>query len=107
MATPKPPTVRGISELLRMAGWERSERQIGGFSTGFTAEKSLPGSADSAVIVRHRRWSLGPAPDAVRAALARYAEAIAGAGWHVDSQDDRLIVRTAAPASPAASGTEG
>lgn len=54
--TPKPktPSASGISRLLAAAGFRRSEREIGGYGSGFVAERT-----EGAVRVRHRFWSMG------------------------------------------------
>lgn len=86
--TAKTPTASGISRLLAAAGFKRSERQIGGFGNGFVAEKihARPGT----VRVRHRFWSMGGGDYAPW--LAKYAEAIAAAGWAVEDRERDLIV---------------
>jgi hypothetical protein len=76
------PSVFGIAQVLRLAGWRRSRPSDGGFSAGFHVQED--GAA--AVNVKHRP-SLAPAETPLaetRAALALYAEAIEVAGWAVE-----------------------
>ena len=79
--TAKTPTASGISRLLAAANFKRSERQIGGYGSGFVAEKT-----EGAVRVRHRFWSMGGGD--AEPWLAKYAEAITAAGWAVRTEDD-------------------
>ena len=83
MSTSKSPTAQGISRVLKEAGFKRSERQIGGFGSGFVAA-----STEDAVRVRHRFWSMGGGDAAPW--LEKYAEAITAAGWTVRPADDPL-----------------
>jgi len=80
---PKTPSASGISRLLSAAGHKRSERQIGGFGSGFVAA-----STEYAVRVRHRFWSMGGGDAAPW--LAKYAATITAAGWAVRAADDPL-----------------
>jgi hypothetical protein len=84
------PSVYGIAQVLRLAGWRRSLPSDGGFSAGFHAQED----GTAAVNVRH--WpSLVPAETPLaetRAALALYADAIGAAGWHVVAGRDDLTV---------------
>ena len=91
--TTRPTTPQGISALLKRAGFKRSERQIGGFGNGFTAEKIY--SRDGAVRVRHRFWSMGANRDDALPHLAAYAVAIEAAGWAVEFGSWELIVVSA------------
>ena len=95
--SPKTPTASGISRLLAAAGFKRSERQIGGFGTGYVAEKIY--GRDGVVRVRHRFWSMGANRDDALPHLAAYAVAIEAAGWAVEFGSWELIV-TAKPATP-------
>lgn len=79
----KTPTVSGVSRRLAAAGFRRSERQIGGYGSGYVAEKT-----EGAVRVRHRFWSMGGGDAAPR--LAEYAQAITAAGWMVRTENDPL-----------------
>lgn len=93
--TPKPktPTASGISRLLAAAGFKRSERQIGGYGSGFVAETR------DAVRVWHRFWSMGGGDAAPW--LAKYAEAITAEGWTVRTENDAfgrpVLIVTAKP----------
>lgn len=84
------PTVYGIAQVLRLAGWRRSLPSDGGFSAGFHVQE------DGAAAVNVKHWpSLVPAETPLaetRAALARYAEAIEAAGWHVEMGRHDLTV---------------
>ena len=84
------PSVFGIAQVLRLAGWRRSVPSGGGFSAGFHIQEA----GTAAVNVRHRP-SLAPAETPLaetRAALALYAEAIEAAGWHVEVGSHDLTV---------------
>lgn len=89
--TAKPPTPQGISRLLKNAGCKRSERQIGGFSTGYVVGTDYR-RAD-AVQVRHRFWSMGGGDATPH--LAFYAEIITAAGWAVELTGLQAITVTA------------
>ena len=80
---PKTPTASGISRLLAAAGFRRSERQVGGYGSGFVAAKT-----EDAIRVRHRFWSMGGGDAAPW--LEKYAEVITAAGWAVRAGNDAL-----------------
>ena len=81
--TSKTPTAPGISHLLASAGFKRSERQTGGYGSGFVVAKT-----EDAIRVRHRFWSMGGGDAAPW--LEKYAEAITAAGWAVRTENDAL-----------------
>lgn len=81
--TAKTPTASGISRLLAKAGFKRSERQIGGYSSGFVAA-----ATEDSIRVRHRFWSMGGGDAAPW--IAKYAEAITAEGWVVRAENDPL-----------------
>ena len=89
--TAKTPTASGISRLLATAGFRRSERQIGGYSSGYVAEKH--NAAEGAVRVRHRFWSMGGGDAAPW--IAKYAETITAAGWDVKTNVRGELIVTA------------
>lgn len=101
--TPKPPTASAISRLLAAAGFKKSERQIGGFGTGYVVSKDF--RREGAVRVTQRFWSLGSSRDDAIPYLAAYANAITPAGWNVEFGDWELIV-TANP-SPLLAAKDG
>ena len=82
--TAKIPTASGISRLLATAGFKRSERQVGGYGSGFVAEKDR--TTEGALRVWHRFWSMGGGDAAPW--LAKYAGAIAAEGWTVRAGND-------------------
>ena len=93
----KPPTPQGISRLLAQAGFERSnipsKRRGLAYAGGFQVEEGR--LCGDGIIVYW--WAPpGTPPTEVRAStkamLAKFAEQISGAGWHVDVERVRLIV---------------
>jgi len=78
----KPPTIPAVYKILAAAGFQKSERIIGGYSTGYKA--SIRADRPGVVYVRHVRWSIGPSADAVAVWQGRYAVAITAAGYAVE-----------------------
>ena len=88
--TSKAPTPQGISALLRKAGFERSDYDSRGSSTGFRVTKDY--GHDGAVRVRHYFLSMAPQAERRKEMLARYVKAITEAGWSVEAGEWELIV---------------
>ena len=85
----KTPTPQGISALLRKAGFTRAEyRKSWVARSGYQARKATRGDG---VSVEHV-FLLRQSADARHAALAKYAEAIAADGWHVEVGEYGLTV---------------
>jgi hypothetical protein len=96
--TAKPPTPQGISALLRKAGFQRYVNSVSEYRDGYRVSAGRT-RFERGVVVEHVAFctSIHMRDTCHAEMLAKYAEGIAAAGWHLGglTRDGRRLIVTA------------